>query len=517
MKKSLKTLSFIPSLLKGKCMLLLVMLFTFSFAYGQTDEKTQKASALRKEGMTLHDQGKFEEAIKKYDEALKILPYDAILTYEKAYSLTAMGNKNEAKEQLENLFKQGKTDDALSMPYMLYANLLDNDGKAMQALEAFDKALEYVSPSDVAGIQLINYNKALTLYNLKDEDKAKIANRTQQIFNHLYNSIKCNPTHPASFGLYGRIMADEGGYYNAMACFGINALLVGEKVKVLETALNEWENKNITPNSGPLTTLALNKVKEVLKSEPSKYGKLYDIFTTVIPAICRDTLGTPVPFSYAYDLTDDGIMPFFSELKRQNLLECFFHVAMKNAKVQYKSNTEWLTAHKSEEERLWNTIGKLEVFKKDLKYGYVPDPVEFKTAETAHQHNIDAMAACKFYMTHTLDSKGMPNVKKYIVTWSTASPDVNIVIGKQAMDLTMTNADYLLAYIAGCSYYALTSHQKKWNIDTFSSGITEVVKLYAANKDILGKNKNLDKLLKLYQSEGDGYKKFIEESFKKEK
>ncbi|MBQ3772370.1 MAG: tetratricopeptide repeat protein, partial [Bacteroidaceae bacterium] len=236
MKKSLKTLSFTPSLLKGKCMLLLVMLFTISFAYGQTDEKTQKASALRKEGMTLHDQGKFEEAIKKYDEALKILPYDAILTYEKAYSLTAMGNKNEAKEQLENLFKQGKTDDALSMPYMLYANLLDYDGKAMQALEAFDKALEYVSPSDVAGIQLINYNKALTLYNLKDEDKAKIANRTQQIFNHLYNSIKCNPTHPASFGLYGRIMADEGGYYNAMACFGINALLVGEKVGTLEAA-----------------------------------------------------------------------------------------------------------------------------------------------------------------------------------------------------------------------------------------------------------------------------------------
>ena len=108
----------------------------------------------------------------------------------------------------------------------------------------------------------------------------------------------------------------------------------------------------------------------------------------------------------------------------------------------------------------------------------------------------------------------MPNVKKYIVTWSTASPDVNIVIGKQAMDLTMTNADYLLAYIAGCSFYALASHQKGWNIDTFSSGITEVVKLSAANKDILGKNKNLDKLLKLYQSEGDGYKKFIEESFK---
>ncbi len=516
MKKSLKTLSFIPSLWKAKCMLLLVMLFTFSFAYGQTDEKTQKASALRKEGTALHDQGKFEEAIKKYDEGLKILPYNATLTYEKAYSLTAMGKKAEAKQLLEELFKQGNTDENVSMAYILYANILDNEGKAMQALEAYDKALEYVS-SDVSAIQLIHYNKALTLYNLKNEDKAKIANRTQQIFNHLYNSIECTPTHPGSYNLYGRITADEGVYSKAIACFGINALLVGEKVGTLEAALKEWENKNITPNSGPLSTLSLNKVKEVLKSEPSKFGKLYDVFTTAIPAICRDTLGTPVPFSYAYDLTDDGIMPFFSELKRQNLLECFFHVAMKNAKVQYKSNSEWLTAHKGEEERLWNTIGKLEVFKKDLKYGYVPDPVEFKTAEAAHQHNIDAMAACKFYMTHTLESKGMPNVKKYIVTWSAASPDVNIVIGTPAMDLTKTNADYLLAYIAGCSYYALTSHQKKWNKETFSSGVSEVLKLYALNKDVLGKNKNLDKLLKLYQSEGDGYEKFIEESFKKEK
>ena len=253
----------------------------------------------------------------------------------------------------------------------------------------------------------------------------------------------------------------------------------------------------------------------MLKSEPSKYGKLYDIFTTVIPAICRDTLGTPVPFSYAYDLTDDGIMPFFSELKRQGLLECFFHVAMRNAKVQYKSNAEWLTAHKSEEERLRNTIGKLEVFKKDLKYGYIPDPAEFKTAEDVRKHNIDAMAACKFYMTHAIDAKYMPIVKKYIVTWASASPDVNISIGTLVADWTKTNADYLVAYLAGCSYYALTSHQKEWNKDTFASGVSEVLKLYALNKDALGKNKNLDKLLKLYQSEGDGYEKFIEENFKK--
>ena len=497
-----------------RILLLLVMICTIAFAYGQdTDEKTEKANALCKEGMALHDQGKFEEAIRKFDEGLKILPYNATLIYDKAYSLVAMGKNAEAKKLLEKLFKKGNTDEDVSMPYVFYANLLDDDGEAMQALEVYDKALEYVSPLDVPTIQLINYNKALTLYNLKDEDKAKVEDRVQQIFNHLDNSIECNPTHPASFGLYGRIMADEGGYYNAMACFGINALLVGKKVGTLEAALKEWENKNISPNSGPLATLSLNKVKEVLKSEPSEYGKLYDIFTTVIPAICCDTLGTPVPFSYAYNLVNDGIMPFFSELKRQGLLECFFHVAMKNAKVQYISNADWLTTHKSEEERLWNTIGELEVFKKDLKYGYVPDSVVFRTAEDAHQHNVDAMAACKFYMTHTIDSKDMPNVKKYIVAWSVASPDVHLKIGTQVADWTKTNVDYLAAYLAGCSFYALTSHQKEWNKEIFARGVYEVLKSYESNKDVLGKNENLDKLLELYQSEGNGYQKFIEENY----
>ena len=118
MKNLFKMKSFIPSTWVRKGMLLLVTIFSISFAYGQeTNEKTEKANALRKEGTALHDQRKFEEAIKKYDEGLKILPYNATLTYEKAYSLTAMGKKAEAKQLLEELFKQGNTDENVSMAY----------------------------------------------------------------------------------------------------------------------------------------------------------------------------------------------------------------------------------------------------------------------------------------------------------------------------------------------------------------------------------------------------------------
>ena len=43
----------------------------------------------------------------------------------------------------------------------------------------------------------------------------------------------------------------------------------------------------------------------------------------------------------------------------------------------------------------------------------------------------------------------------------------------------------------------------------------QVLNLYASNKDVLGKNENLDKLLELFNSEGDGYSKFIEENYNK--
>lgn len=80
----------------------LVMMFSMVFAFGQeSDDKYAVAGKLMEEGVALHDKQKYEDAIKKYDEALKLLPYHANLIYEKAYSLAAMGKRDDAKKLLE--------------------------------------------------------------------------------------------------------------------------------------------------------------------------------------------------------------------------------------------------------------------------------------------------------------------------------------------------------------------------------------------------------------------------------
>lgn len=499
-----------------RILLLLVMIFTMSFAYGQdTDEKTEKANALCKEGVALHDQGKYEEAIKKYDEALKILPNNSNLLYEKAYSIYAMGNSAEAKKLLEKLFKKAKADDYLPHAFLFYANLLDDGGEPFKALEVYDKGLELADAEDYAGLQLLHYNKALTISRLSDENKAKIEAWDRQVLYNLKQSIICKPSHTGSYFLMGNTMEKLGGYYNALACYAMNSFLVGKKVYDLEKILSGWSNLELSEGAGPLTTLSLNKVKEVLKTEPSEYGRLYDIFSTVIPIVASDTLGAPVTMAYANDEAHDAIMPFFAELKRKGLLECFFHEAMKNANIQYISNANWLVEHKNDVDRMYDTIKESKLFWEDIKYGFVRDSIDFATPEETSKRIYDVMGCCKFVLTRVSDAKSMPDVVKYLTQWVTLSPDVHINIGENVMKWAQANPHYLAVYIAGCTFYALSAHRKTWDKQTFAEGVYSVINAYSEDKEKNGVNENLETILKMYQADDDSYKNFIEENYNK--
>ena len=499
-----------------RILFLLMAIFVISFAYGQeTDEKVKR---LISTGVMLHDKGMYDEAILRYDSALVLSPNNSDVVSEKAFTLSAMGKASEAKKMVEKQIKKADAKD-LSTLYMVYAGILDDAGDHVKAIEIYEKAAAATDPEDFHSLQLIHYNAALTFSRFADKDKLDKETWENCILHNLYNSIKFNPTHAGSYALFGNVLSQvTHSYCDAFMAEAMFAIQGGNRVDLIENEFAAWSDLKLDSASGPKTTLAFNKVNEMMKSEPSEYGRLYDVFSTITPLLCPDTLGTPLPVAYTEDFFAESIMPFFAELNRQGFLECFFHVAMKNSKKKYITNADWVANHKDVEDRMWEYIRGLPIFMKDIQYGYIPDSMSVKTVEDARKHNADAMGCCKFYLTHLSGTPEMDKAASNIVAWTVASPDVSVNVCSFITHLVAQNEKYhpvLFSYIAGCSFSALASGTKTFTKDIFMNGITAVIARYANEKETLGKIDELDKLQNLYENDQEGFEKFIEENYKK--
>ena len=500
-------------MIQRRILFFVVMMFTMMFAYGQEkDAKLEKADALCNEGVALHDEGKYEEAIKKYDEALKVKPDYYLAMTEKAYSLYSMDKKSDAKKILEKIIKKQPTDFDLSHSYLMYANIVDDEGDQIKALEIYDKALDVVDATNTEMLQQIYYNRAVVLSKFTDENKKKVEDWQNIMLWSLDRSLRFMPYHPRSLSLMGNAMDEHGHYLNALCCYAIFAMAADDAADLLVPVLTAWKDKELIPDSGPRTSNSFNKVKEILAKEPSEYGILYDLFSEALPLACPDTLGMPVPVCYAADIFEDAYVPFFAELHRKGLLECFCHYLMKNSKSKYISNADWLSAHKVEEERLWSLVKELQTLSKDMEFGYVPDSVVINNAEEAHQHNVDAIACCRYYLRHVSSADYMNEAAKFITQWAMASPDVTIKIGESEKAF-LDKPTLLVSYLAGCSYAALSDREiKPENI--YGSGISAVLNRYSDDKETTGQIEELDKLLNLFNNDTEGFKKYVEENYK---
>ena len=503
-----------------RILLLLVMMFTMIFAYGQeTDARIEKTEALCKEGVALHDQGKYEEAIKKYDEALAIAPNAIDVIVEKAFTLSAMGKKNEAKKMMEKQIQKADTADLAAL-YSTYAGILDDDGEHLKALEIYDKAMNVVDDNDFFRMHHIYYNAAVTMSRLTDKDRQEMPDLDLHRQYCLHRSLQLQPSHADTYRLLALFSTEQKCYYDAFLSYAMFAMLDGTRVDLIEDVFAEWAEMKLDSASGPLTTIAFNKVNEMMKSEPSEYGRLYDMFSTITPLLCPDTLSTPLPIAYTLDFNRLSISPFFADLNRQGLLECFFHVAMKNSKKKYITNADWVASHKDLEERMWKYIHDKVVFMNDIQYGFVPDTMEINTAEDARKYNDYAMGCCKYYLTHLLDTPHMDSAARNIIAWSVASPDVSIRVCSFITNLITKYEKYycysiMASYIAGCSFAALSTGEKTFTQDIFKEGLLGVIFRYVNEKEKRGKIDELEKLQNLVENDQEGFEKFIEENYNK--
>lgn len=153
-------------------------------------------------------------------------------------------------------------------------------------------------------------------------------------------------------------------------------------------------------------------------------------------------------------------------------------------------------------QRIEETISRL-TEEKEKGFVDLPEPIEFKSVEECAEHNNDALRCIAYYLTHTVKAPNMNQAAQYIINWSQASGDVNVIIGEELSILAASqdNLPYLIAYLGAYSFYSLSEKAKILDESLFIKAINAMLNFYEPNSKYTGKVELLEKYLQLKKKE----------------
>ena len=179
-------ITFVSLGMKTLKILLLVLMAASATALAQNNED---AKALVQQGVQLHDQGKYAEAIAKYNEALKIDPGNLYADFELSYSLFVSGKGNEAIPLLEKVIASNSQ--LTAGAYDLLGSIYDNANQSDKAIDAYKAGIK-ANPQ----YQRLYYNLGIAYFREK-----KYAEAEQSAI----ESIKLDPKHASSQRMYALV------------------------------------------------------------------------------------------------------------------------------------------------------------------------------------------------------------------------------------------------------------------------------------------------------------------------
>ncbi|HTE00830.1 MAG TPA: tetratricopeptide repeat protein [Mucilaginibacter sp.] len=143
--------------------LFVILLIMQVSAFGQTNKETAKQKGER--AVTLEDEGKFDDALKLLDEAIKLDPASIDYPYETAYCYY---NQEKYDKVIDLLTKLKDRDDSIDRLYQLLGNSYDNIKQTDKAVAIYEEGLKKFPASgnlylEMGVIPLIkkDYDKAL--------------------------------------------------------------------------------------------------------------------------------------------------------------------------------------------------------------------------------------------------------------------------------------------------------------------------------------------------------------------
>lgn len=313
--------------------------------------KAQDTKRLLDEGIKLHDEGKFAEAIGKYDSIISIDPNNYLAYYEKSYSLLETGEYEKSMELSKFILKKFPEGNDNASVYVNYGTCYDLLKKPEKALEIYNEGLRKYPESS-----LLHFNKAITLYNTDKKEDAMA---------EIEKSIHYNPYHASSHNIMAAL-TKQNRIYSLLASLYFLAIepvgkranarilavesLIGANVEKKDdktiniSLLAPDKNKEVKPNDFQSIELILSlsaalNLSNELKDE-TRISRMKRNLESVFSGLSETEKGKGLGWEF--------YAPFFRDLKKQNHLDTFCHIIY--ASVDDNDNDTWLEENESKVE-----------------------------------------------------------------------------------------------------------------------------------------------------------------------
>jgi tetratricopeptide (TPR) repeat protein len=339
--------------------------FTFLVTAALLAQNTAKARQLVKEGVQLHDEGKYAEAIGKYDAALAEDASYFSAWYEKSFSLSALGKSEEVVAISKRLLKDFPNEPDLKLVYVSYGNVLDESGKGKAALKIYDEGIR-----KFPDFYLLHFNKGISL---------SMQNKTEEAIPYFQKAVVLNPDHAGSHNALGRLLINRNKVPGVLAL--MRMLVIEPQTK---RAAENWQTLQplLMPESKKEITISADFLLGSLKEKKKENS-------FVAQELMLATLGGEVKSDDGQPITGmkkliiqlnlffaglanenkenagfywDYYAPYFAALQKSEHLNTFAYIIQ--ATGQDAGVQEWLKSHGKEIEAFYEWDKQFEWMKK---------------------------------------------------------------------------------------------------------------------------------------------------------
>lgn len=85
----------------------------------------------------------------------------------------------------------------------------------------------------------------------------------------------------------------------------------------------------------------------------------------------------------------------------------------------------------------------------------------------------------------------------FLLKWLTGSPNVSLEIKQEIVTFMGTSPDLLMIFMGGWAKYSLESKGFNNKVEGSKAGINSVIEFYKSNRQVLPKDKNVEKYIKM--------------------